>query len=84
MMNDFLPTSLPVLLSMVEYAGSGDSLAVAQRLADMVGIDYYPHQALMTIGNKTLHLDGGQSFWHPRDESDCLLGLVHTKKNDDF
>ena len=65
MMNGFLPTSLPVLLSQWwSTRDQGDSLAVAQHLADMVGIDYYPRHALTAIGNKTLYLDGSQSLWH--------------------
>ena len=48
MMNGFLPTSLPVRLSQWwQTRDQGDSLAVAQRLADMVGIDYYPRHALI-------------------------------------
>jgi len=65
MMNGFLPTSLPVLLSQWwSTRDQGDSLAVAQRLADIVGIDYYPRHALMAVGNKTLYLDGSQSLSH--------------------
>jgi hypothetical protein len=65
MMNGFLPTSLPVLLSQWwRTRDQGDSLAVAQHLADIVGIDYYPRHALMTIGNKTVYLDGSKSPWH--------------------
>ncbi len=64
MMNGFLPTSLPVRLSQWwRTHDQGDSLAVAQRLADMVGIDYYPRHALMTVGSRTLYLDGSQSLW---------------------
>ncbi len=64
MLNGFLPTSLPVCFSQWwRTRDQGDSLAVAQRLADMVGIDYYPRHALMTIGNKTFYLNGEQSFW---------------------
>lgn len=64
MMNGFLPTSLPVRLSQWwRTRDQGDSLAVAQRLADMVGIDYYPRHALLTIGSKTLYLDGSQRLW---------------------
>jgi Beta-galactosidase len=67
MMNGFLPTSLPVRLSQWwQTHDQGDSLAVAQRMADMVGIDYYPRHALMTVGTKTLYLDGSQSPWHQR------------------
>jgi len=59
MMNGFLPTSLPVRFSQWwRTRDQGDSLAVAQRMADIVGIDYYPRHALMTIGAKTLYLDG--------------------------
>ena len=64
MMNGFLPTSLPVRLSQWwRTRDQGDSLAVAQRLADIVGIDYYPRHALMTIGTRTLYLDGSKSPW---------------------
>jgi hypothetical protein len=64
MMNGFLPTSLPVRLSQWwRTRDQGDSLAVAQRVADIVGIDYYPRHALMSIGSKTLYLDGSKSPW---------------------
>ncbi len=59
MMNGFLPTSLPVRLSQWwRTRDQGDSLAVAQHMADIVGIDYYPRHALMRIGSKTLYMDG--------------------------
>jgi len=65
MMNGFLPTSMPVRLSQWwRTRDQGDSLAVAQRLADIVGIDYYPRHALTTIGNKTVYLDGSKNPWH--------------------
>ncbi|HZR39100.1 MAG TPA: beta-galactosidase [Ktedonobacteraceae bacterium] len=64
MMNGFLPTSLPVRLSQWwRTRDQGDSLAIAQCMADIVGVDYYPRHALMTVGNKTLYLDGSQSPW---------------------
>jgi len=64
MMNGFLPTSLPVRLSQWwQTRDQGDSLTVAQRLADIVGIDYYPRHALLTVGTKTLYLDGSKSPW---------------------
>ncbi len=67
MMNGFLPTSLPVRLSQWwRTCDQGDSLAVAQRMADIVGIDYYPRHALMAVGTKTLYLDGGKSPWQQR------------------
>jgi hypothetical protein len=65
MLNGFLPTSLPVRISQWwRTRDQGDSLAVAQRLADIVGIDYYPRHALMTIGNTAVYLDGSLSPWH--------------------
>ncbi|GCE21558.1 hypothetical protein KDK_53580 [Dictyobacter kobayashii] len=64
LLNGFLPTSLPVRLSQWwRTRDQGDSLAVAQRLADIVGIDYYPRHALLKMGNRTLYLDGSQSLW---------------------
>jgi hypothetical protein len=42
----------------------GDSLAVAGRLADIVGVDYYPRHALLSLGPRTLYLDGSASPWH--------------------
>ena len=67
MMNGFLPTSLPVRLSQWwQTRDQGDSLAVAQGMADIVGIDYYPRHALMSVGAKTLYLDGSRSPWQQR------------------
>ncbi len=64
MMNGFLPTSLPVRLQQWwRTRDQGDSLAVAQRLADIVGIDYYPRHALLSVGGWTLYLGGGRRPW---------------------
>jgi hypothetical protein len=67
MLNGFLPTSLPVRLSQWwRTRDQGDSLAVAQRIADIVGIDYYPRHALLTVGSRALYLDGSKSPWQQR------------------
>jgi hypothetical protein len=67
MLNGFLPTSLPVCLSQWwRTRDQGDSLAVAQRIADIVGIDYYPRHALLTVGSRALYLDGSKSPWQQR------------------
>ncbi|MGH2345781.1 MAG: beta-galactosidase, partial [Chloroflexota bacterium] len=64
MMNGFLPTSLPVRLWQYRCTrDQGDSLTVARHLADIVGIDYYPRYALLSIGAVTAYLDGGGSPW---------------------
>ncbi len=73
MMNGFLPTSLPVRFNQWRQTrDQGDSLAVALRLADMVGIDYYPRNALFRLGGKTLYLDGSQSRWQKRMRKQLL------------
>jgi len=78
MMNGFLPTSLPVHLSQWwQTRDQGDSLAVAQRMADIVGIDYYPRQALIAVGAKTLYLDGSKSPWQQRRRKQ-LFARTHT------
>ncbi len=61
MMNGFLPTSLPVrLFQWWQTRDQGDSLTVAQHMADILGIDYYPRQALIAAGARTVYLDGAE------------------------
>lgn len=58
-MNGFLPTSSLVGLSQWwRTRDQGDSLAVAAQLADIVGLDYYPRNALLKLGARTLYADG--------------------------
>jgi hypothetical protein len=67
LMNGFLPTSTPVALQQRwRTRDQGDSLAVAQRLADIVGVDYYPRHALLGAGPLTVYLDGSQTRWRRR------------------
>jgi hypothetical protein len=62
LMNGFLPTSTPVALQQHwRTRDQGDSLAVAQRLADIVGLDCYPRHALASAGPLSLYLDGGRT-----------------------
>jgi glycosyl hydrolase family 42 (putative beta-galactosidase) len=64
MMNGFLPTSSVVRLSQWwRTRDQGDSLAVASRLADIVGLDFYPRHGLLALGARTLYLDGGRLPW---------------------
>jgi hypothetical protein len=59
MMNGFLPTSSLVRLQQWwRTRDQGDSLVVAQRLADIVGVDYYPRHALFRVGARTVYLSG--------------------------
>jgi hypothetical protein len=58
LMNGYLPVSLPVrVMQWWQTRDQGDSLAVAQHLADIVGIDYYPRHALLGLGGRTVYLD---------------------------
>jgi Beta-galactosidase len=62
MMNGFLPTSTPVALQQRwRTRDQGDSLAVAQRLADIIGVDCYPRHALASAGPLSVYLDGSQT-----------------------
>ena len=66
-MNGFLATSLPVRLHQWwRTRDQGESLSVAQRLADVVGIDYYPRHALMPLRSRTVYLDGSRNPWQLR------------------
>jgi Beta-galactosidase len=81
MLNGFLPASLPVRLSQWwRTRDQGDSLAVARRLADMVGIDYYPRSALLAFGDRTLYLDGSRSAWLERRRKQWLTWAGATGK----
>jgi len=65
-MNGFLPTSLPVHLQQWwRTRDQGDSLVVARRLADMVGIDYYPRHALAGGRGWAVYLSGSLRRWPP-------------------
>jgi hypothetical protein len=68
LLNGFLPTSVPVAISQRwRTRGQGDSLDVAVRLADIVGIDYYPRHAV----SRGIYLDGRRTPW-PRRRSAVL------------
>ena len=81
-MNGFLPTSLLVRLTQWwQTRDQGDSLAAAQRLADMIGIDYYPRHALVALGRNSLYLDGSQSRWqHQRRRQLLAWANAHGKR----
>jgi hypothetical protein len=67
LMNGFLPTSLPVAISQRwRTRGQGDSLAAAARLADIVGIDFYPRHAVATIAGRSVYFDGSRTPWQQK------------------
>ncbi len=79
MMNGFLPTSMPVRLSQWwRTRDQGDSLMVAQHLADIMGIDYYPRNALMALGLGTLYLDGSKHFYQQQRRKQ-LFAQTHAR-----
>jgi hypothetical protein len=81
MMNGFLPTSLLVRLSQRwQTRDQGDSLAVAQQLADIVGIDYYPRHALAAIGKRTVYLDGNANRQQQRQQRQLFAWAQAQKK----
>jgi hypothetical protein len=72
-MNGFLPTSMPVRMQQWwRTRDQGDSLSVAQRLADVVGIDYYPRHALLSLGGMTVYLDGSNNAWQQGRRKDLF------------
>jgi hypothetical protein len=67
MMNGFVPTSTPVrLMQWWRSRDQGDSLAVAQRLADIAGLDFYPRHALAARGGTAVYLGGSRHPWQGR------------------
>ncbi len=59
LMNGFLPTSAAVRLQQWwRTRDQGDSLVVAQQLADIVGVDFYPRHAVVAAAGWTVYLAG--------------------------
>ncbi|HYL07748.1 MAG TPA: hypothetical protein VEU76_04320 [Candidatus Udaeobacter sp.] len=59
MMNGFLASTPLVNWSQRwRTRDQGDSLAIAEQLADIVGVDHYPRHALLQVGGRTLYADG--------------------------
>jgi len=77
LMNGFLPTSTPVALQQRwRTRDQGDSLAVAVRLADMVGLDIYPRHALAAGGPVAVYLDGTGTRGYRRRLGRVLSNLL--------
>ena len=73
-MNGFLPTSTAVRLQQWwSTRDQGDSLAFAQQVADVVGIDYYPRHALFSVGARTLYLQGEDAWGNQRRRRDLFV-----------
>lgn len=60
LLNGFLPATAPVAAAQRwRTRDQGDSLRVAARLGDIIGVDYYPRHALAALGGPVVYLDGG-------------------------
>ncbi len=76
LLNGFLPSSLAVRLQQRwRTRGQGDSLEFAARLADIVGIDYYPRHAVLRTGPMTAYLDG-HATWARRRMTSVLNASI--------
>jgi len=66
-LNGFLATTLLAnLFQWWRTRDQGDSLEVAHHLADIVGVDYYPRYGLLSLGRRTLYMDGSRMPWQVR------------------
>jgi hypothetical protein len=76
-LNGFLPTTLLAgLFQWWRTRDQGDSLEVAQRLADIVGVDYYPRYGLAGLAGRTLYMDGSRMPWHVRRRTQLTTQTV--------
>jgi hypothetical protein len=67
LLNGFLPMSRPVAAQQWwRTRDQGDSLALAEEAADIVGVDFYPCHALGAGGGLTAYLDSPEHAWRER------------------
>jgi hypothetical protein len=57
---------------MVAHPRPGHLAGVAQRLTDIVGVDYYPRYGLVSLAGRTLYMDGSRMPWHVRRRTQLL------------
>jgi Beta-galactosidase len=79
LLTGFLPTSMPVRVQQRwRTRDQGDSLVVAGQLADVVGINFYPRHAIVSLGSRTVYLAGSQSPWERRLNARLCGGLARS------
>jgi len=67
LINGFVPMSLPVALQQwFRTRDQGDSVALAESAADIVGVDVYPRHALAGGAGFGVYLDASESRWNGR------------------
>lgn len=81
LMNGFMPTSSVVGVSQWwRTRDQGDSLAIASKLADIVGIDFYPRHALFAVGPRTVYLAGAERPWRKALATSTVRSIVRRGK----
>src|SRR5262249_40750260 len=77
-LNGFLPTTLLAgLFQWWRTRDQGDSLHAAQRLANIVGVDYYPRYGLISLAGRTLYMDGSRLPWQVRRRIQVTTPTAH-------
>jgi hypothetical protein len=77
-LNGFLPTTLLAgLFQWWRTRDQGDSLETAQRLADIVGVDYYPRYGLISLAGPTLYMDGSRMPWQALRRTQLMNQTAH-------
>lgn len=67
LLNGFLPMSSPVAAQQSwQTRDQGDSLSVAEEVADIIGVDFYPCHALGAAGGWTAYMDSREPAWPRR------------------
>jgi hypothetical protein len=67
LLNGFLPMSVPVAAQQWwRTRDQGDSLALAEEAADIVGVDFYPCHALGAVGGLTAYMNAREHAWPGR------------------
>lgn len=67
LLNGFLPMSTPVAAQQWwRTRDQGDSLALAEEVAEIVGVDFYPCHAIGAAGGLTVYLDSRGHAWRER------------------
>jgi hypothetical protein len=67
LLNGFLPMSSPVAAQQSwRTRDQGDSLSVAEELADIIGVDFYPCHALGAAGGWTAYMESREPAWPQR------------------
>jgi hypothetical protein len=67
LLNGFLPMSPPVAAQQSwRTRDQGDSLSLAEEVADIVGVDFYPCHALGAAGGWTAYMDSREPAWPRR------------------